>query len=79
MKDNQVITGTLHDWETASPVGSEEYVIWGYVKGDTRGRFRDGLRIHTSGISPEVFPIDGLKEGSVVKTRNSVYLLGAAY
>jgi hypothetical protein len=45
--------------------------IWGHISNDKRGRFRDGTWIHTSMI-PDVTEF---KEGDIVKTLNSKYLL----
>lgn len=68
------ITGTLHNW-AYDPILN---VIWGDIQGDTRGRFVDGDRIHTSDI-----PItragrnkNQFYKGYLVKTLNSTYLLG---
>ena len=54
----------------------DEYVIWGDIYGDKKGRFRDGTRIHTSGISHKSFPTTELKQGTTILTRNSIYQLG---
>lgn len=71
----QQITGTLHNWYLGKNYG-EEYILWGDIRGDIHGRFPDGSWIHTSGIKHSDFPVESLKEGDVVKTRNSTYLLG---
>jgi hypothetical protein len=64
------ITGRLEKW-VIQERGLEEFVVWGHVYDDTRERFPDGTMIHTSGIRSRP-----LKEGDVVTTRNSTYLLG---
>ena len=47
--------------------------IWGNIFDDKKGRFEDGIHIHTSSIVPEG---QKCKEGAVITTRNSAYLLG---
>lgn len=47
--------------------------IVGTIYGDSKGRFKDGTRIHTSTLAPTSMPLD---EGALVTTRNSTYLLG---
>lgn len=64
------LTGTLNNW-SLQKVTDEEFVIWGEVTGDIHNRFPDGTMIHTSGIRSRV-----IKEGDIVTTRNSTYLLG---
>lgn len=67
------ITGRLEGWHQDNLY---EFILWGNIFGDSKQRFRDGTRIHTSYI---VTPSDEWKEGAVVKTRNSTYLLGTPY
>jgi len=62
------VNGTLEDWLYDKNIG----VVWGYIYGDTKGRFPDGTHIHTSSIKPT----GKLVEGFVVTTRNSSYKLG---
>ncbi|QDP53353.1 MAG: hypothetical protein Unbinned6805contig1000_15 [Prokaryotic dsDNA virus sp.] len=64
------VTGTLNNWRV-QVVTEEEFIIWGEVYGDVHQRFSDGALIHTSGIKNRI-----VKEGDVVHTRNSKYLLG---
>jgi len=69
------ITGRLEDWTYDKLYN----VVWGYIYDDTRGRFFDGQRIHTSDIpSTRLNGRDASQfvEGSVILTRNSRYLLG---
>jgi len=74
------ITGRLEGWMVgATYTALQEYIIWGYCYEDVRSRFRDGTQIHTSGIKLTDYPIDELKEGMVVKTRNSAYMLGKPF
>lgn len=61
------VTGRLENW---FPFG---YAIAGTIHGDVHGRFADGKTIRTSTIEGDV---SKLKEGDIVKTRNSSYLLG---
>jgi len=64
------ITGRLEGW-----IYDADYnVLWGFIYDDTRKRFRDGEYIHTSGI-PRGKRIE-FKEGMIVDTLNSSYLLG---
>jgi hypothetical protein len=76
MKDNEVITGRLEEWEATSIIDNNEYLIWGLVYDDIHGRFKEGGLIHTSGIKESDHLRSGLKKGEVVRTRNSLYLLG---
>lgn len=75
------ITGRLEDWAVDPRKFAEdtEIIIWGFCYEDIHSRFRDGTQIHTSGIKLADYPIDELKEGMVVKTRNSTYLLGKPF
>jgi len=68
-------TGRLEAWEVMQ-FSHEEYIIWGSVYEDEEGRFKDGEYIHTSTVSIKDFPSP--KEGDVVTTRNSTYLLGCS-
>ena len=61
------VTGRLENWYRWSSM------IIGDVYGDVRERFEDGQSIHTASIKGDR---DNLKEGDVVQTRNSRYLLG---
>ncbi|MGL1886294.1 MAG: hypothetical protein OCD76_07245 [Reichenbachiella sp.] len=66
------VTGRLEDWYRSQPASYEdEFMIWGDCYDDIHKRFPDGMVIHTSGIKNRE-----VKEGDVVKTRNSTYLLG---
>jgi len=64
------ITGRLENW-AREQVTRKEFIIWGDVYDDIHERWRDGQWIHTSGIKNRK-----CKEGDVVTTRNSAYLLG---
>lgn len=59
------ITGRLEDWYVDGPV------IWGSIYEDVRERWPDGTHIHTSNVC-----IGDIKEGGVIETLNSTYLLG---
>lgn len=65
------VTGRLEDW-THDKEGFN--VIWGHVYEDVRGRFRDGTWIHTSVLRHPKIAVH--KEGDIVRTLNSTYLLG---
>lgn len=67
---NDNITGRLENW-FPNQVSSKEFVLWGEIYEDKLNRFSDGTFIHTSGIKNRP-----LKEGDLVPTRNSLYLLG---
>lgn len=58
------ITGKLEQW-SKDPMFN---IYWGYVYGDTKGRFRDGTWIHTSSVVKV--------EDGFVHTLNSLYELG---
>jgi len=66
------ITGRLEAWNTQ--VAGDVFAVWGHVFDDVRGRFRDDTTIRTSAIPVSELP--NLKQGYVVETRNSRYLLG---
>ena len=61
------VTGRLENWW----YDSLNHVFWGNIYEDVRGRWHDGQHIHTSMChNPDA------KEGDIIKTRNSRYLLG---
>lgn len=64
------ITATLRNWYPVQCT-SKEMVIYGACYGDIHERFPDGEIIHTSGVKNRP-----LKEGDVIQTKNSKYLLG---
>lgn len=64
-------TGRIENWHLCSFAGG--YWLEGNVHEDARGRFPDGAYFHTSGI---VGDHADLKEGSVVQTVYSIYILG---
>ena len=60
------ITGKLERWRIQRyPQG---VIYWGFIYGDTKGRFRDGAYIHTSLVEK--------REEQTIYTLNSVYELG---
>lgn len=65
---NEEVTGRLENWYLHGYV-----LLVGDIYDDIRGRFEDGQSIHTSAIKDNG---DNIKEGDVVQTRNSRYLLG---
>ena len=67
-----ITTGRLENW-MVDPLFKDhpETILWGHVFDDVRKRFVDGEWIHTSGTANRDF-----KEGDIVQTRNSVYILG---
>lgn len=71
------ITGTLENWYVEDTLGNE-YLLHGYLYGGLRNRWENGSPVRTSGVSEDKHPMADLKEGDIVETRNSTYLLGAA-
>jgi len=65
-----MITGRIENW-SRDQCTKKEFVIVGALYEDRYGRWIDGTFIHTSGILNRA-----CKEGDVVETRNSKYLLG---
>lgn len=64
------LTGRLEDWS----VDGVNSIIWGKIYDDVHKRWYEGKQIHTSYIE-NVRDME-LKEGDIVKTLNSTYLLG---
>lgn len=61
-------TGTLENWYKDRIFN----IIWGEIYGDTKNRFVDGTKIHTSDLkSPGPY-----FKNKVIATRNSFYILG---
>lgn len=54
-----------------APVSGGKSIAYGYIYGDTKGRFLDGTHIRTS-IVEKI-------EGDVITTRNSVYRIESFY
>lgn len=73
-----MITGTVENWHVEKWHSSSEYVIWGNIYGDTKGRFAEGTHIHTSALPPGL-DTKNLKQGDVVHTHYSAYKLGVPY
>lgn len=67
---DQKPTGRLEEWTFSHGR------IWGIIYEDKLKRFRDGTEIRTSTV---VSPAKDRKEGRVVETRNSRYLLGKKF
>lgn len=67
------VTGRLEGWYWDSYHG----IIWGYLYDDIRERWWDGARIHTSLITSH--KLGEAKEGDIVTTLNSTYLLGKPF
>lgn len=70
------VNGVLENWFVQPFASFYEYVIWGNIHFDDKGRFFDGTMIHTSGIYGGNSRYSKLKEGDIVTTRNSTYRLG---
>lgn len=69
MPHNREITADLKHW--ARGEGLYRNVYWGYIYNDTKGRWPDGCRIHTSVVTN----IDEYNDCFIVTTLNSVYRL----
>lgn len=69
---NQEYTGRIENWVHDKKQG----VIIGDLYDDKRGRWIDGAKIMTSKLAPMSMQISTPKEGVIVMTRNSSYLLG---
>jgi len=67
----QTVTGRLENWNRTASIGGHTFLIWGDIYDDVHKRWIDGTRIHTSGIRESE-----VKEGDIVETLNSTYLLG---
>lgn len=65
------VTGRLEKWYVNTHPTNGTMHICGLLFDDVRKRWRNGEYIFTS-----YFPIRDVKEGDIVKTKNSVYLLG---
>lgn len=59
------MNGRLENWYQSGPA------VFGHIFDDPGKRFNEGYFIRTSTASAE-----GLKEGDILKTKNSEYLLG---
>lgn len=64
------VTGRLEAWHTDNVFPT---IIWGYIYGDSKRRFTDGARIHTSHV---ITSVEQWKDGAFITTLNSTYLLG---
>lgn len=69
----QVHAGTIENWVLAKSFGYT--LVYGNITKDNLGRFTDGQPIHTSYLCDLTYDTD-LKTGTV-RTRNSIYTLGA--
>lgn len=69
------ITGRLEKWSVVQ-LDDKYCMMFGELVDDVRKRWNDGVAIQTSVISLKRHPLDTFKEGAVINTRNSVYLLG---
>lgn len=69
----EMIDATINNW-ILSPLCKN---IEGFIADDAKGRWKDGTFFHTSSIpNLTISEYLNLKEGDIVKTLNSVYLLG---
>ena len=70
------ITGTIEKWFFMFTGTDGSYNITGNIYNDSDHRFGDGTSIITSSINARDYPKESLKEGMIICTRNSTYLLG---
>ena len=70
--NNNEPTATLEDWYIIG------LTIYGRCYGDRKHRFHPGVLVHTS-IIPALKFFQDFKEGDIVQTLNSRYLLGKKY
>lgn len=71
MSKDTIITGLINDWYIVT--SKRKNLIRGSVYHDIRNRWPDGMLILTSEVTTNK---EELKEGTVVETLNSRYLLG---
>lgn len=65
-----LIDGVLNNWEKVQINGA--ICVVGDIFNDIKGRFKDGDNIRTSAVTGST----NFKQGLVIQTRNSKYLLG---
>ena len=65
------VTATLEHWWHEPDMFN---VIWGHIHNDVHHRWIEGTLIHTSTLKHPKAQVH--KEGDVIQTRNSTYLLG---
>lgn len=70
------IAGRLENWVVHHHPDVPEYIIWGHVYEVVNHELREGEWIHTSGILKSNYPVEDLKSGDTIQTRNSLYQLG---
>lgn len=66
------VTGRLENWA----YNKGQNVLIGDLYDDIHGRWADGQSISTSRLLPMSMQVHTLKEGAIVSTQNSHYLLG---
>lgn len=62
--------GVLENWSTYLA-----RMVIGRLVRDRKKRFIDNTVIHTSSLQEDI-DMSSLKEGDIIRTRNSIYLLG---
>lgn len=67
------ITGRLENWKECSAMYTSSKCIYGNIYEDVHGRWKPGTAIFTSKLQNQKRKP---KEGDLVKTLNSTYLLG---
>lgn len=66
------VTGRIENWT----LYEQERVVIGNLYDDIHGRWGEGQVITTSRLLPMSMQANTIKEGAVVSTQNSHYLLG---
>ena len=66
------ITGRLENWVLDASFN----MMWGEIYDDVHNRWWNGAHIHTSTLKHPIKTEH--KEGDIIQTRNSTYLLGKA-
>lgn len=69
----QQYTARLEDWAH----DKKQNVLVGRCYCDLNGRFEDGAMIRTSRLKPMSMQVSTPKEGAIMATLNSTYLLGS--
>jgi len=70
MSDNY--DGILEQWYDYWPSDNVVMAV-GFIMGDKKNRFYEGMQIHTSKVHT---PFEEWREGAIIETNNSKYMLG---
>lgn len=72
----EAVTGTLEGWFVDSTTFKGYNVLRGHLINDIRKRWYEGCVIRTSAVQTK---LEDIKEGAIIETENSLYLLGKEY